>query len=255
MPNWCRTDYTFYADTEKGRQQLIDFAKRVNQAITHPKPLPIKQGFGDAWLGNVLMEFCQSYLTFGKDSVDCTYNNEDIDFRGRIDFVSYSEVDRSISELESFTVATETAWVPMPEMWDMIFSVCNYTDIKYVFLAEESGNEVYINTDTEGRYYDEYGVIDGELPAVGLVDGSQYFSSAQEMLDEMNRIIENLHDLYAIHPENYNLPDDFDLGSLVAQTTIDAAGDLIEDNLYSLKDNEYCDLFFTYAVYSPTWKD
>lgn len=256
MPNWCSTEYTFYANTDEGRKQLADFAKRAKKAISSPANIPIKQGFGDGWLGNILMEFCPNLLTFNSGNVSCIYNGTDIRFRGWIDCIICSdESEENLQELEYVTIATETAWAPMSAMWRMILSVCGYTDIQFVLLAEEPGNGIYVNTDINRKFYEEYGVIDGELPSIGVIDDYRYFTSEQEMLEEMNKIIQDLHDQYAEHPEDYNLPDDFDPAILVKQNSIEDAGSLIEDHLYPLRSGDCDSPFFTYAVYESAWID
>ena len=44
----------------------------------------------------------------------------------------------------------ETAWGPMPEVWDKMAEKYN---LSYVYIAEECGMGIYVNTDAEGRFF------------------------------------------------------------------------------------------------------
>lgn len=253
MSNWCVTEFMFYADTEEGKHQLADFAKRLDYAVHNPKSSKELQGFGDFWLGNVLLEFCPDCAKFDGDVFICKYKDKDIECRGSISYISQSGDSISGDTLDTLYMSTETAWVPMPDMWNVIFLTCNYTDIKYVFQAEEPNDDVFINTDVEKRFFTTYGMADVDFSLPGYLPGTRYFDSEQEMLDEFNQIITALHDTYKDNPKKYELPAQFDVESLVPQASIADAGKLIQDNLYEVKGGtpEYPSL--SYGIYETTW--
>jgi hypothetical protein len=44
----------------------------------------------------------------------------------------------------------ETAYTPLPEIWDLM---AGKYELSYVYLSEEPGCEIYVNTDDEGRFF------------------------------------------------------------------------------------------------------
>jgi hypothetical protein len=44
----------------------------------------------------------------------------------------------------------ETAWGALPEVWN---AMADRYGLEYVYISEEPGNEVYVNTDTSGRFF------------------------------------------------------------------------------------------------------
>ncbi len=53
-----------------------------------------------------------------------------------------------------------TKWHPAITEWDCFLKRC-FPRLKFVYLAEETGNEIFINTDTDGIFFDERYYIDG----------------------------------------------------------------------------------------------
>lgn len=224
MPNWCHTSYTFYTDTEKGREQLADFYNKLTASVSGKHLCIVKSDFGDKWLGNVINAFTPQYLTTTPDNVKCTYENKNISFRGSV-------VDIDDNNETDFSLSTETAWEPMPEMWNMIIEACGYTDVKYVYEAEESCNGLFVTNDKEGRYYDDKYYVEINIDEDFYEYESNYLPSAQSCLEYLNEIIDGMRDVYSSNPDDFDLPEDFSLDNLKRGTTINEAIAIIENNL------------------------
>ena len=80
MPNWCYTDYRFYADTEVGKQKLKSFYDELEKSLK-PRKRFIVTDFEDTWLGNVLLHFVPQLLKLSQEDVYCEYKNERIRFK------------------------------------------------------------------------------------------------------------------------------------------------------------------------------
>jgi hypothetical protein len=51
----------------------------------------------------------------------------------------------------------ETAWSPLPEVWDKMAEKYN---LSYVYVSEECGMSIYVNTDTLGRFFSDRYILD-----------------------------------------------------------------------------------------------
>ncbi|MBQ8092257.1 MAG: hypothetical protein IJ242_01595 [Clostridia bacterium] len=76
---------------------------------------------------------------------------------------SFTNCDSRLEQNEgtySFRVDVETAWEPHMAMFYKIIRE-KYSDaIRFVYMAEECGAEIYVNTDKEGMYFPEHYMID-----------------------------------------------------------------------------------------------
>lgn len=90
-----------------------------------------------------------------------------------------------------------TRWSPMIDGFNKLLK--DYISLKGVYYAEESGCEIYVNTDTEGRFFTvKYCIYDDD-------DGSEYFDSDSEFIKYMK-------DTYKIDiPLVSDLKDDDDI--------------------------------------------
>lgn len=225
MPNWCYTDYRFYADTEVGKQQLKSFYDELEKSLKPGKRF-IVTDFEDTWLGNVLLHFVPQLLKLSQEDVYCEYENERIRFRGSVIYLAYDEDCHVIS------VQTETAWEPMEAMWAMILAECKYSDIKFVYLAEEPSMGVYINTDSEGNFFADKYRTEVKVSDDFYDYDIQYFETEQEVLAYLNEVICNLRTEYKINPNKYLLPKDFTPARIRKQRTVAGALHLIQNNLF-----------------------
>ena len=160
MPNWCSTTFSFYHNgTKEGEAALADLHDKIEEYTKEPSR--VKNGFGPKWLGNVADGFGIDWNT-----VEC---------RGEIIDITDVENDGGY---RAFRVYTETAWGPMPDMWEEIIGQRYQDQIMFEYIAEEPGNGVFINTDCEGiffpdryraekedddEFYEEYFTSDEEL--------------------------------------------------------------------------------------------
>lgn len=71
------------------------------------------------------------------------------------------ELQPDCNEVHTFTLQTETKWVPKEEIFNAICKHYNY-DIGYIYKAEETGFGVFVNTDKDGRYFAEKYYVDGD---------------------------------------------------------------------------------------------
>lgn len=136
MPNWC---YSQFAFTGK-KESIFDLFDKIEKFTSQPRydgsePGPYQ--FGNKWLGNIVGGFGGD-----PDVTKCRGEIVDFDLKDDVLFVT-----------------TETAWVPMLDMWEDII-LDKYPDVSFVFTAEESGMGIYVNTDTEHRFFKEKYLID-----------------------------------------------------------------------------------------------
>lgn len=169
MPNWCMTTYAFTGEPEVIAQFEINL-KNYTSKDYH------ENGFGKGWLGNVLA----GYNLYPSNEEEVTFS-----YRGHITEAYWCS--------GALYVSTETAWVPMPEMWDVILDKYfqnehGNTLIDYVFISEESGEEVYINTDTDGTFFPERFLLEvGGIPEHRDYE-SYYLESEQGVIELVNDI-------------------------------------------------------------------
>lgn len=244
MPNWCYTDYRFYADTDVGKEQLAKFYATLTYAIREEKRRILRSDFGDKWLGNVILEFCPQNFTLTKDSITCTYNGTDVRFRGSIIYLEITDEDTNDPYI---SVQTETAWEPMYDMWDMILAECGFTDIKYVYSSEEPGMGIYINTDKKGKFFSEKYRVEVYISDEFYCNETQYFNSDKEALDYLNEVIKNLREEYKHNSKAYSLPQDYSTRGLRKQQSINKALEVLEKNLFSWHG---CDGYVSFAEYT-----
>ena len=123
MPNWCSTTFSFYHNgTKEGEAALADLHDKIEEYTKEPSR--VKNGFGPKWLGNVADGFGIDWNT-----VEC---------RGEI--IDITDVEND-SGRRAFRVYTETAWGPMPDMWEKIIGQRYQDQIMFEYIAEEPGNE------------------------------------------------------------------------------------------------------------------
>ena len=124
MPNWCSNRIAFF-QKDGGNSIVNAFYADVQKYQNFIDP---DTGKHSDWAGHWLTE-----NRINTDSIYC---------RG---FFSYCELypDHVFIEME-------TAWGPLPELWD---KMAEKYGLVYVYISEECGCEVYINSDVDGRYF------------------------------------------------------------------------------------------------------
>jgi hypothetical protein len=171
MPNWCAVDVKFFGNKDNVERLYHDWGTALKT---------ISKGDSN-WLGRLLI-----YNNINPDIVYC---------RG---FVIDIYIDDDV-----LSVCSEDAWAPMSDFYELIAALYN---VQYVYIAEEPGSEVYINTDTEGRFFtDKYKIElyvenmdqykdDPLIQALNELSGDAYY-------DNFNDIAEVLGP-YGVHSEH-----------------------------------------------------
>lgn len=168
MPNWCTTTYAFTGEPDALKRFRIDLQNYTSKNYH-------ENGFGKKWLGNVLA----GYNLYPSEGQDC------FSYRGSI-----AEIDWRNGALY---VTTDTAWNPTTEMWDAILDKHfqdEYGDrlIDYVFISEEPGVGLYINTDTNRTFFPERFLLEvGDIPEHRDYE-LYYLESEQGVIDLINEI-------------------------------------------------------------------
>lgn len=133
MANWCYTNYTFYGRVE----DMVKFGDLIDSAAS--------SGLYD----------CLTAAGLNSDDFRC---------RGAVIYCDYDHDEAvAISEKHpddgyEIVLDTETAWVPMPLVWDAIIKTLG-VDIKFCYMAEEPGMDLY-------EIYDPH--------CIGRYDGTDY---------------------------------------------------------------------------------
>lgn len=128
MPNWVYTTYVFRS---KEKELILDFQNKLS-TWTKEETLSKDAWNGSPyWLGNILLhagfKFDDKLRTF----TECRC-------RGAIETIGEVEEGNLRGEhFFYFTVITETAWIEMPKMWDMIIQKLYTEKIEFGFIAQE----------------------------------------------------------------------------------------------------------------------
>ena len=127
MPNWCSTRVTLRCKDEAASHAVYDKLKSWNKSV-------MDTDFGDAWLGNILVNsgFCSGEKACYSPSLRC---------RG---FILWIKTDG-----QDVLIDTETAWAPMLQMWRIVCDRCFPEVTKILYTAEEPGMEVFITNDED----------------------------------------------------------------------------------------------------------
>ena len=171
MPNWCFSKYAFFT-TNENKDELLRL--HTNLSAIMETPSEIENGSEPGWLGKVAI----------KHGLDW----EKISCRGSIEHLEDYEPGSSF-----FTLDCDTAWTPMDELWEAV--IAQYEGLSYVYIAEEPGMGIFVNTDTEGIYFPEKYLMEiyGDAPIPdgwyanqdkpGCFDIREYFKDFEELAD------------------------------------------------------------------------
>lgn len=145
MPNWCSNAMTVVGP----KDDIVKFIDHINRSCDHSKET-------GHW---------ELYDIFA----DLGYVNED----GDIDCADWTRgyltddggdygLDQSPTGNGEYCAQFhfETAWGPMCDAWDTLLNE-HFPTLRQYTIAEECGNDVYVNTDKEGIFYDEKLAVDG----------------------------------------------------------------------------------------------
>lgn len=153
MANYCMNDIVFYSIN---REQIVNLFEQVKSTLNSFKC--------DTTLFKLLQ--ClenQSSLEIIKDKrnfiIDC------------------SELQQAGDEY-FFHMYTEAAWVPHIEDIDLLLSADAFSEIQYVYTAEEPGMEIYVNSDVEHKFLDNKYLF---YYWCGNEEEDQYFSNEDNL--------------------------------------------------------------------------
>lgn len=128
MPNWVYTTYVFRS---KEKELILDFQNKLSTWTTEETLSKDAWNGSPYWLGNILL-----HAGFGQDNK--LSNFTECRYRGAIDEIG--EVEEGYLRGERFfyfRVITETAWIEMPKMWDMIVKKLYPDKMELGFIAQE----------------------------------------------------------------------------------------------------------------------
>ena len=131
MPNWCMDCVTFYPKEAGQLGKLEQLRQDLNQALA-----TIEVG-AENWIGRLLV--------YKGMPIEKAEDRNVIDCRGFV-----SDKDASADDTERFEIIVDSAWSPIEEMYDWMAKTY---DLEYVYIAEEGGTGLFINTDVEGKFY------------------------------------------------------------------------------------------------------
>ena len=131
MPNWCANTIAFY-QADNGNDLLDAFYADIQKYQNFTDP---ETGKPSNWVGH----------WFDEKRI----NTASMYTRG---FFTSCELYSS-----HVLINMETAWGALPEVWD---SMASRYGLEYVYISEECGNEVYVNTDMSGRFFQTRYILD-----------------------------------------------------------------------------------------------
>lgn len=158
MANFCSNSIVFYS---KDKQKLSVFLRKIYAAFD-------SQGSGIYNL-MVLHGYKDREILNSIDKRDC--------------FTFCDSKLRTDKDIYSFQVDEESAWVPHMEVFRKILRQKYGNAIRMVFLSEECGNDIYINTDTEGKYFTERYKVECSH---GKEYKDEYFSEYSDLIRFVN---------------------------------------------------------------------
>jgi hypothetical protein len=167
MPNWTSNSIAFYQE-DGGNDLLEAFYTDIERY----------QNFAD--VNGSLSNWCGHYLIASK------INPDDLSCRG---FFTNCELHDSHVRIDM-----ESAWSPLPEVYDLLAEKYN---LLYVYIADEPGCEIYVNTDVEGRFFTDRYILDYfEIESLELDDETLAECGARlKALAENTHYYENFEDV------------------------------------------------------------
>ena len=162
MPNWCSTNITIYSDKEN---ELKNLYEKIKLWISKDY---MENGFGHTWLGNIVLG-----AEIGTVSTDV---KTDVRCRGNIVYMDYQD--------GQIVIDTETAWVPMLEIWRKVLEKF-LPDAQLFYVADEPGCELYCSNDA---YYNNLYYVDAfDFEE----DVSQYDASPDYVIKLLQRLLKS----------------------------------------------------------------
>ena len=169
MPNWCTSRCGFFCADEH-KNELARLYKNLSAVLETPSE--VKNGFELGWLGKVAIHHGLDWQEYS-----C---------RGTIEELGEFEPGDNF-----FTLDSETAWAPTVELWEAV--IAQYEGVSFIYIAEEPGSDIFVNTDVEGRYFTDRYLID--IFGNGPIPESWYEGKEKPDCLEIREYFENFDDI------------------------------------------------------------
>lgn len=145
MPNWCTDSVAFYQGNGK-TDRLEQLAKDLEKAMER------KEGSHN-WIGRLLLEL--GYTEKETENISCR------------SFVNYWELRE-----DALILCSESAWSPVYEVY---YILAERYELTFDIMAEEGGVGLYLNSDTEGRFFSVHYLVNDDE------DVWEYFDTSDEV--------------------------------------------------------------------------
>ena len=171
MPNWCSTAYAI----EGNANEIQDLYKLMKKLEDMEVP-SVPNGFGTSWLGCLV-----DALGADWQSVRC---------RGSWSCLELEE--------DVLKFSTETAWCPCNEVLDLVRE--KFPSLRYYYMTEEPGMEIYETNDDAGIYFPDRYYLDVCTPEEEYYN--EYFTELQDVFrwleDEFGHPVKSVDDIEAL---------------------------------------------------------
>ena len=139
MANTCINNITFYSnDKEKIERLFKDFHTAYE--------IRDEKGYRVSCAYDLIKNMGYDY----EGKLEFRKRNYLTNISGEIDIVELDE-----GNLYHFEVCTESAWTPNMQMFKELIKEEPYKGIEMVYLSEEETDDIYVNTDVKGLFYDQ----------------------------------------------------------------------------------------------------
>ena len=164
MPNWCSSVYAIYSDNEI---ELLRIMMMLREASDKTGTCHSREILGALRCPE---EICR-----------------EVDSRTSVENIESFYKDK---KLRGVIIDTESAWGPCNDFIETLINkiIPGSGDVKYCYLSEEEGCDVFVNSDTSGEFFDTRMRIDYSTPEDGtdvLYFGDDNFADCLEFLEDM----------------------------------------------------------------------
>lgn len=171
MPNWCYNRVTVFGESSQVEKVLCFMQKALKEAPNHKASRP------NRWIGQFVVMAGENW--------------EQHACRGWIE-----EIDTTVTIKDErtgyFEIQFDSAWEPQMDAVDIAIKAAlrgeECIDVDYVFVAEEPGEGIYINTDECGMFYNERYIVDFDYSEDNGEGGVEYFETLDETLQFFNEL-------------------------------------------------------------------
>ena len=141
MPNWCSNEERIFGP----RKEIVPLFQNIRKWTSKKYR---ENGFGNLWLGNIVLGAGFEVDGDGENHLRC---------RGALS--SDPELYDGEKEGSYISFTSETAWIPMRNMWEKILAR-HAPNCKYLFRSEECGMGYYATNDRDGGFFPEDFLVD-----------------------------------------------------------------------------------------------